>query len=130
MKYNDTSQFKFKNIKVSYLKGLRLRYSPLTQKKIFTLIYRYKGKSRKLLLNEFIYGHYGTLEVSEELLKLYKKYYDKKLGHWRHNPKEQLITQRELELSQEFSSREVIQRIVQAQFPRKGKIGKLAKVSQ
>ena len=122
--------FKFKNIKVSYLKGLRLRYSPLTQKKIFTLIYRYKGKSRKLLLNEFIYGHYGTLEVSEELLGLYKKYYDKKLGHWRHDPQEQLITQRELEQSQELSVRETIQRLVQAQFPRKGKLGRLAKVSQ
>ena len=71
--------FKFKNIKASYLKGLRLRYSPLTQKKIFTLIYRFKGKSRKLILDEFINGHYGTLEVSEELLKLYKKYYDKKI---------------------------------------------------
>ena len=122
--------FKFKNIKVSYLKGLRLRYSPLTQKKIFTLIYRYKGKSRKLLLNEFIYGHYGTLEVSEELLGLYKKYYDLKLGHWRHDPQEQLITQRELEQSQELSVRETIQRLVQAQFPRKGKLGRLAKVSQ
>ncbi len=92
---------KFKNIKVSYLKGLRLRYSPLTQKKIFTLIYRYKGKSRKLILDEFILDHYGTLEVSDELLKLYKKYYDKKLGRWKHDPQEQLITQRELELSQE-----------------------------
>ena len=27
--------FKFKDIKVSYLKGLRLRYSPLTQNKRF-----------------------------------------------------------------------------------------------
>jgi len=79
---------KFKNIKVSYLKGLRLRYSPLTQKKIFTLIYRYKGKSRKLILDEFILDHYGTLEVSDELLKLYKKYYDKKLGRWKHDPQE------------------------------------------
>ena len=67
--------FKFKNIKVSYLKGLRLRCYPLTQKKIFTLFYKIKKKSRKLLLNEFIYGHYGTLEVSEKVLKLYKKYY-------------------------------------------------------
>ena len=122
--------FKFKDIKVSYLTGLVLRYSPLTQKKLFYLRYKYKDKASWLKLNEFIYGHYGTLEVSEELLDLYKKYYDKKLGHWRHDPQEQLITQRELELSQELSVREVIQRIVQAEFPRKGKIGKLAKVSQ
>ena len=84
----------------------------------------------KLKLGEFIYEHYGTLEVSEELLGLYKKYYDKKLGRWRHDPQEQLITQRELEQSQELSVREVIQRLVEAQFPRKTKLGRLAKVSQ
>ena len=87
----------FRNIKVPFLTGLRLRYSPLTQKKRFVLKYNYKGKSKKLKLNEFIFEHYGTLEVSEELLGLYKKYYDKQLGHWRHDPQEQLITQRELE---------------------------------
>jgi len=35
---------------------------------------KYKGKAHWLKVNEFIFGHYGTLEVSEELLKLYKKY--------------------------------------------------------
>ena len=71
---------KFKDIKVSYLTGLVLRYSPLTKKKKFYLRYKYKGRSLWLKLNEFIFGHYGTLEVSEELLGLYKKYY--KDGHW------------------------------------------------
>ena len=130
IKSGPRKDFKFRNIKVSYLKGLRLRYSPLTQKKIFTLIYGFRGRSLKLPFDEFILDHYGTVEVSEELLKLYKKYYDKKLGRWKHDPQEQLITQRELELSQELSVREVIQRLLQAQFPRKGKIGKLAKISQ
>ena len=104
---------KFKNVKVPYLNGLILRYSPLTQKKRFYSKYKYKGKTKWLKLNEFLLDHYGTVEVSEELLKLYKKYYDKKLGRWKHNPKEQLITQRELEQSQELSVREAIQRIVQ-----------------
>ena len=72
IKEGDRKDFKFRNIKVSYLKGLRLRYSPLTQKKVFNLIYKFRGKSRKLILDEFILDHYGTLEVSEELLKLYK----------------------------------------------------------
>ena len=130
IKEGKRKDFKFKNTQVSYLNGLRLRYSPLTQKKIFTLFYKFKKKSKKLMLNEFIYGHYGTLEVSEELLGLYKKYYDKKLGRWKHDPQEQLITQRELELSQELSVREVIKRLVQAEFPRKQKLGKLAMSSQ
>ena len=130
IKEGNRKDFKFKNIKVSYLNGLRLRYSPLTQKKVFTLIYKFREKSRKLILDEFIYGHYGTLEVSEELVGLYKKYYDKRLGRWKHDPQEQLITQRELELSQELSVREVIKRLVEAQFPRKTKLGRLAKGSQ
>ena len=66
---------KFKNVKVPYLNGLILRYSPLTQKKRFYSKYKYKDKTKRLKLNEFILDHYGTLEVSEELLKLYKKYY-------------------------------------------------------
>ena len=119
---------KFKNIKVSYLTGLIIRYSPLTQKKRFYSKIKYKRKTQWINLNEFIPGHYGTSEVSEELLGLYKKYYED--GKWKHNPNEQLITQRELEQSQELSVREVIQRLVQAQFPRKGKLGRLAKGSQ
>ena len=107
-----------------------LRYSPNTQKKRFYSKYKYKDKTKWLKLNEFILDDYGTVEVSEELLKLYKKYYDKKLGKWRHDPQEQLITQRELEQSQELSVRHCIQRLLEAEFPRKGKIGKLAKVSQ
>jgi len=121
---------KFKNVSVPYLTGLKLLYSPKTQKKRFYSKIKYKKKTQWIYLNEFILGHYGTLEVSEELLKLYTKYYDTKKGRWKHNPKEQLITQRELELSQELSIREVIRRIVQAEFPRKAKIGKLTKVSQ
>ena len=130
IKEGKRKDFKFKNIKVSYLNGLRLRYSPLTQKKVFTLIYKFREKSRKLILDEFIYGHYGTLEVSGELMDLYKKYYAKRLGRWKHDPQEQLITQRELEESQELSVREVIKRLIEAQFPRKKKLGKLAMSSQ
>ena len=75
IKSGSRKDFKFRNVKVPYLTGLVLRYSPLTQKKKFVLKYGYKGKSKKLNLNEFVLGHYGTLEVSEELLELYKKYY-------------------------------------------------------
>ena len=111
-----------------YLRGLYLRYSPITQLKKFYLRYKYKGKAIPLSLGEFIPGHYEVIQVSKEVLSLHEKYYVN--GKWKHNPKEQLITQRELEESQELSSREVIQRIVQAQFPRKGKLGRIAKVSQ
>ena len=65
IKSGPRKDYKFRNIKVSYLTGVRLRYSPLTQKKVFTLIYKFRGKSRKLILDEFILDHYGTLEVSK-----------------------------------------------------------------
>ena len=67
-KEGNRKDFKFKDIKVSYLSGLVLRYSPLTQKKLFYLRYKYKNKAHWLKVNEFIYGLYGTLEVSAELL--------------------------------------------------------------
>ena len=38
-KEGNRKDFKFKDIKVSYLNGLVLRYSPLTQKKLFYLRY-------------------------------------------------------------------------------------------
>ena len=75
IKEGKRKDIKFKDTNVSYLTGLVLRCFPLRQKKSFYLKYKYKGKSSWLKLNEFVYGHYGTLEVSEELLKLYKKYY-------------------------------------------------------
>ena len=68
IKEGSRKDFKFKDIKVSYLTGLVLRYSPLTQKKLFYLRYKYKDKAHWLKVNEFIYGLYGTLEVSAELL--------------------------------------------------------------
>ena len=60
--------FKFKYTNVSYLTGLVLRCFPLRQKKLFYLRYKYKDKAHWLKVNEFIYGIYGTLEVSAELL--------------------------------------------------------------
>ena len=41
-KKGSRKDFKFKDIKVSYLTGLVLRYSPLTQKKPFYLRYKCK----------------------------------------------------------------------------------------
>ena len=42
IKKGSRKDFKFKDIKVSYLSGLVLRYSPLTQKKLFYLRYKCK----------------------------------------------------------------------------------------
>ena len=60
---------KFKNVKVPYLNGLILRYSPLTQKKRFYSKYKYKGKTKWLKLSEFILDHYGTHRGNKEKRK-------------------------------------------------------------
>ena len=75
----------------SYLRGLHLKYSPITQLKKFYLRYKYKGKAIPLPLGEFIPGHYEVIQVSKEVLSLHEKYYVN--GKWKHDPKEQLITQ-------------------------------------
>ena len=62
IKKGNRKDFKFKNMQDSYLNGLRLRYSPLTQKKVFYLRYKFKGKASWLKLNDFNYGHYGFIK--------------------------------------------------------------------
>ena len=111
-KSGDRVTVKFNNVKVPYLTGLGLRYSPLTQKKRFYSKYKHNTRTKWLKLNEFVLDHYGTVEASEELLGLYKKYYSQKKNYWRHDPQEQLITQRQLEESQELSVREVIKEVM------------------
>ena len=46
IKEGNRINFKFKDIKTSFLNSLILRYSPLTKKKLFYLKYKYKGKSQ------------------------------------------------------------------------------------
>ena len=50
-KEGNRKDFKFKDIKVSYLNGLVLRYSPLTQKKLFYLGYKCRGKDQWVKMN-------------------------------------------------------------------------------
>ena len=46
---------KFRNISVSYLTSLILRYSPRTQKKRFYSKIKYKGKTHWIKLYAFVY---------------------------------------------------------------------------
>ena len=71
---------RFKNLP-SYLRGLHLKYSPITQLKKFYLRYKYKGKAIPLPLGEFIPGHCEVIQVSKEVLSLHEKYYVS--GKWK-----------------------------------------------
>jgi len=118
----------YKVIGPDYIKGLYLRYSPLTQKKVFALKYLFKGKVETLTLNPFLPGEYGSEEVSEEIIRLRRKYY--KNGKWQYSPREELLTIQELEGKQNFKVREVIRKAIEDEFPRITKIGKLDQKTQ
>lgn len=82
-----------------YIKGLYLRYSPKTQKKVFVLKYKFNDKLEVLTLKNFLPGKYGSVEVTEEIIRLRKKYYNN--GKWQYSPREELLTIEELGGNQE-----------------------------
>ena len=118
----------YKVIGPDYIKGLYLRYSPLTQKKVFVLKYNFKGKIERLTLKPFLPGEYGSEEVSEEIIRLRKKYYNN--GKWQYSPREELLTIEELEGKQNYKVREVIRKAIENEFPRITKVGKLDQKTQ
>jgi hypothetical protein len=56
-------------------KGISLRYTPKTNKKVFLYRYYYNGQN-DFIQFEFIPGLFGILQMEEKLLNLKKQYYD------------------------------------------------------
>ena len=110
-------------------KGISLRYTPKTNKKVFLYRYYYNGQN-DFIQFEFIPGLFGILQMEEKLLNLKKQYYDPLGSFWKFNPKDNIQTEAEVLETQSKTVREVIQRLLQDNFPRKSKVGKLASVSQ
>ena len=67
------------------LRGVSLRYTPNTNKKVFELRYTYKNKDYRVCLNEFAEGVYGVNECQEQMLALVKKC--KQKNTWIKDPK-------------------------------------------
>jgi hypothetical protein len=67
------------------LRGVSLRYTPNTNKKVFELRYTYKNKDYRVCLNEFGEGVYGVNECQEQMLALVKKC--KQKNTWIKDPK-------------------------------------------
>ena len=121
-------EIKFKD-KSGSPKGMSLRYTPKTDKKVFQYHYMFNG-IKDVMAFEFIPGLFGTLQMEEALLNLKKKYYDPSGSFWKFNPKDKVKTKAEVMTSQSKTVREVIQRLLEDNYPRKSKVGKLASVSQ
>lgn len=123
---------KRQRIKVKFKNGPRgvtLRWSPKTNKKVFELIYIFRGKTYRHDCGEFTPGVFTCNSLQEYLLKLNQKHKDID-GTYKTNPNSDLITEKELRKSQSKTIREVIELICRENFPRKNIKGKLSSISQ
>ena len=131
LKYNQKNH-KRNRLRVNFKNGpvgVSLRWTPKSNKKIFQLEGFYKGHSFRMDIGQFYLGSYGTLEVNEKLTPIFKKH--KSLdGSWKSNPKVALTTLDELNESQRCTVNEVIELILEQNFPRRRISGNLALFSQ
>ena len=147
LKYNKKTE-KRQRIKVNFRNGpigVSLRWTPRTNKKIFQLEGKIKnkiigetkdiegviikGKSFRMDLCQFHYEHLGTLEVNTMLTPIFKKHKNPD-GTWKSNPNTALTTLEELNDSQRFTVNEVIELILEQNFPRRNISGNIAMFSQ
>ena len=116
-------QVKFTDIPGS-LSGVSLRYTPSTNKKVFELRYTYKNKDYRISLNEFVEAVYGVNECQEQMLTLVKKC--KQNNTWIKDPKAFLA----YEDTSGLTLKEVIEKICEANFPRKTIHGNISAQTQ
>jgi len=109
--------------------GITMRWTPKTNKKIFQIEGKCKGHSFRMDIGQFYLGSFGTLEVNSMLIPIFKKHKAPD-GTWRSNPKVALTTLEELNDSQRYTVNEVIELIVEQNFPRRKISGNLAMFSQ
>ena len=109
--------------------GVTLRWTPKTNKKIFQLIYKFRGKTYTLDCGQFIPGSFTCNSLDKYLLRINEKHRNDD-GSFKTNPKVEVITKDQLKQSQLKTVREVIELICEENFPRKNIKGKLSALSQ
>ena len=110
-------------------KGVQLRWTPKTNKKVFRLVFLFRGKSYSHYCGEFLPGSFGCNDLDKYLLKLNDKHRNDD-GTFRTNPNVDVITKKQLKKSQFKTIRQVIELICRENFPRKNITGKLSALSQ
>jgi integrase len=131
LKYNKRIS-KRQRIKVRFKngpKGISLRWTPKTNKKVFQLIFAFRGKSLLLDCGEFLPGSFECNDLDGYLLKLNEKHRNKD-GTFKTNPNVDVITQKSLKKSQLKTLGQVIELICKDNFPRRNITGKLSALSQ
>ena len=94
-----------------------MRWSAKTNKKIFQLEYKFRGKSFILDCGQYLPGSFTCTDLDKYLIKINDKHRNDD-GTFKTNPKVQVITQKELRKSQLKTVREVIELICKDNFPR------------
>jgi integrase len=107
----------FKSTDGSVTRGLSLRWIPSTNKKTFQLRYKFINKDHTIDLGDYS-KTFGTLEVQELLVGLFRKHKDKN-GKWITNPKIEIMSQEELQEKDQPTIRRVIELICKKGFSRK-----------
>ena len=108
--------------------GVTMRWTPKTNKKIFQLIYKFRGKTYTHDCGEYLPGSFECNDLDKYLIKLNEKHRDRN-GTYLTNPNVDVITEKELKKSQLKTVRECIELICEENFPRKNIKGKLSAFS-
>ena len=110
-------------------RGISIRWTPKTNKKIFQLEFKFRGKSYVHDCGEFLPGSFGCNDLDGYLLKLNDNHRNDD-GTFKTNPNVEVITKKQLKKSQFKTIRQVIELICRENFPRKNITGKLSALSQ
>ena len=92
---------KRKRIEVKFKNGpkaISLRWTPKTNKKVFTLSFRFREKTYRHNCGEFLPGSYVCNDLDKYLIKLNEKHRNED-GSFKTNPNVDVITKAELKLS-------------------------------
>ena len=131
LKWNKQTEIR-QRIKIRFKNGPRgvsMRWTPKTNKKVFQLIFIYNGKTYTHDCGEYTPGVYTCESLQEYLVKLNDKH-KRTDGTFKTNPNVDVITQKQLKKSQLKTVRQVIELICKESFPRKNIKGKLSALSQ
>ena len=112
---------KFKNAP----RGITLRWTPKTNKKVFQLQFKFREKSYNHDCGEYTPGVFTCRSLQEYLLKLNEKHISAD-GTYHTNPNVEVITKKELKKSQLKTVNQCIELLHIANFPRKNIVGNLS----
>ena len=120
LKYNQKTE-KRQRIRVKLKnapRGISLRWTPQTNKKVFQLEFKFRGKKVRHDYGVFTPGVYTCNTLMSYLVRLNDKHVDND-GNYKTNPNVDVITQKQLKQSQLKTCREVIELLYKDNFPRK-----------